>query len=93
MKMSTKQIFINKTKKIMNLIQTRSSWRKAKLFAFIPFIVILIKYVSLVIAYHLDSNIDLFIVILNIITYMCTFIFLFYFMSVLFRIIDAILEH
>jgi H+/Cl- antiporter ClcA len=77
----------------MDLIQTRSSWRKAKLFAFIPFIVILIKYVSLVIAYHLDSNIDLFIVILNMITCMCTFIFLFYFMSVLFRIIDAILEH
>lgn len=93
MKMNTKQIFINKIKKIMDLIQTRSNWRKAKLFAFIPFIVILIKYISLVIAYHLNSNIDLFIVILNIITCMCTFIFLFYFMSVLFRIIDAILEH
>ena len=91
MKMNTKQIFINKTKK-MNIKRTRKDWKIAILFTYIPFILVLIKYICIAIASFCNSEAKDFIIILNIFIYLSLFIYFFYFMSVLYAVINTILK-
>jgi hypothetical protein len=76
----------------MNIERTRKDWKIALLFSIIPFILVLIKYIGVAIAYFCKSEVKDFVITLNIFIYLSLFIFFNYFMSVLYAIINAILE-
>lgn len=76
----------------MNIRKTRTDWKIAKLCTIILFILVLIKYIGVVIAYFCKSEVKDFVITLNIFIYLSLCIFYFYFMSVLCAIINSILE-